>query len=126
MAEVRSVIASFRVTPDELASLEESAARAGGSLSDYLRARSFAGAVPHVRHPAVLRPGTYWCAVASYPDRSGILGAYGPYAAQPDATAAIKRLQDAGVHRNELWESTPLRLMDLGLGPDSAPGGSDA
>lgn len=59
-------------------------------------------------------PGTRWCAVVSYHDRSGILGAYGPYRDKVRANHHVKALQEAGIHREELWEILPIRRIDLG------------
>jgi hypothetical protein len=62
----------------------------------------------------LLPSGTYWCAVVSYIDNSGLLGVYGPYPTEEIAIAAGSDLQDAGVHRNDKWEFVQLRLIDLG------------
>jgi len=59
-------------------------------------------------------PGTRWCAVVSYPDRSGTLGVYGPYQSQPGAQKHAKQLKEAGIFREELWEFLPVRRIDLG------------
>ena len=66
----------------------------------------------------LLPPGSYWCAVVSHHDRSGILGAYGPYPSKDAAEGACARLRETGVHEYDLWEARPLHA--LGLGP--APG----
>lgn len=59
-------------------------------------------------------PGTRWCAVVSYHDRSSILGVYGPYQVKQRAVNHVKALQEAGIHREELWEILPIRRIDLG------------
>lgn len=60
------------------------------------------------------KPGTYWCAIASYHDGSGPLGVFGPYRTQQYAEAHAAQLRDVGVHPNEKWETLPLRRIELG------------
>ena len=59
-------------------------------------------------------PATYWCAVVSCFDRSGLLGVYGPYPTEDAAEAASGQLRVAGVHPDQLWETRRLHLIDLG------------
>lgn len=79
---------------------------------------SWGTTVPEQEQPPVpedaYAPGTRWCAVVSYHDRSGTLGIYGPYASKQRAASHAKLLQDAGIFRDELWEILPIRRIDLG------------
>lgn len=63
----------------------------------------------------LLKPGTYWCSVVSYSDRSGLLGVYGPYISQAAAERQAVWLRDAGVHSDHMWETRPLHLLDVGV-----------
>ena len=60
-------------------------------------------------------PGTRWCAVVSYDDRSAILGVFGPYRVKQKAANHVKALQEAGIFREERWEILPIRKIDLGV-----------
>ena len=66
---------------------------------------------------AVLPPGTYFTAIAHYPDGSDILSSYGLHVTKGAAEAYAKRLREAGIHVDETWTVTPLRIIELGPQP---------
>jgi len=75
--------------------------------------------VPELPNPLTV-PGTYWCAVVSYYDGSGIRGVYGPWPRKARAEEAVRRLQEAGIFEHDNWNVMPLRQLDLG-----EPAGTD-
>jgi hypothetical protein len=59
-----------------------------------------------------VQPHSCWCIVVSHADRSGLLGAYGPYQGKDAAERAAELLRHAGVHQYGLWECVALHAVD--------------